>query len=64
MPYTIEYRDKNGAFQGAQYHMTHYFRPTAQGCFIGAGVFDNTPELCAICEQPLAMCIHNRKADP
>ena len=54
-PYTSEYIDKIGAFEGAQYHLTNYFRPSAQGCIMGAGVFDNTEEMCAICEQRLSM---------
>lgn len=54
-PYTEDYRDKVGAFEGAQYHLTNYFRSTAQGCIMGAGVFDNTEKMCPICEQRVAM---------
>ncbi len=54
-PYEKEYIDKVGAFEGCQYHLTKYFRPSAQGCIMGAGVFDNTEEMCAICEQRLSM---------
>ena len=41
-PYKAKYRDKVGAFEGTQYHLTDYYRSTAQGCIMGAGVFDNT----------------------
>lgn len=54
-PYSIDNIDKIGAFEGSQYHLTKYFRPSAQGCIMGAGVFDNTEEMCAICEQRLSM---------
>ena len=52
-PYTEEYLDKFGAFEGA---MTNYFgchRPTARGCFMGAGGFGEGygEELCAVCQQ-------------
>ncbi len=58
-PYTREYIDKIGAFEGGQYHLTNYFRSSAQGCIMGAGVFDNTEEMCAICEQRLAMRMYD-----
>jgi len=54
-PYTAEYKDKIGAFEGTQYHLTGYFRSTAQGCIMGAGVFDNTEKMCPICEQRVAI---------
>ena len=54
-PYSRKYIDQIGAFEGAQYHLLNYYRPTAQGCIMGAGVFDNTEEMCAICEQRLSM---------
>ncbi len=54
-PYSRKYLDKIGAFEGAQYHMLNYYRPTAQGCIMGAGVFDNTEEMCPVCEQRLSM---------
>ena len=55
-PYTTEeYRDVVGAFEGAQYHLVNYFRSTAQGCIMGAGIFDNTEEMCPVCEQRVAM---------
>ncbi len=57
-PYTAEYKDKIGAFEGTQYHLTGYYRSTAQGCIMGAGVFDNTEKLCPICEQRLAMRVN------
>lgn len=52
-PYTEEYLDKYGAFEGA---MTNFFgchRPTARGCFMGAGGFgeDYGQELCGPCRQ-------------
>lgn len=52
-PYTAEYLDKFGAFEGA---MTNYFgchRPTARGCFMGAGGFgeDYGLDLCSPCIQ-------------
>ena len=52
-PYTETYLDKFGAFEGA---MTNYFgchRPTARGCFMGAGGFgeDYGLELCSPCIQ-------------
>lgn len=52
-PYTAAYLDKFGAFEGA---MTNYFgchRPTARGCFMGAGGFgeDYGLELCSPCIQ-------------
>ena len=52
-PYTAAYLDKIGAFEGA---MTNYFgchRPTARGCFMGAGGFgeDYGLELCPVCTQ-------------
>lgn len=57
-PYTKEYKDKVGAFEGAQYHLVDYHRSTAQGCIMGSGVFDNTEEMCPICEQRLAMRVY------
>lgn len=52
-PYTEEYLDEFGAFEGA---MTNYFgchRPTARGCFMGAGGFGEEfgQELCSPCIQ-------------
>ncbi|MCP4453079.1 MAG: hypothetical protein GY809_16580 [Planctomycetes bacterium] len=57
-PYTEAYRDRVGAFEGAQYHLIDYFRSTAQGCIMGAGVFDNTEAMCPICEQRVAMRVY------
>jgi hypothetical protein len=57
-PYTEEYRDKIGAFEGAQYHLVNYFRSTAQGCIMGAGIFDNTEKMCPVCEQRVAMRVN------
>lgn len=52
-PYTDEYLNTIGAFEGA---MTNYFgchRPTARGCIMGAGGFgeDYGQVLCDICRQ-------------
>ena len=58
-PYTKEYLNKVGAFEGCQYHLTNYFRSTAQGCIMGAGVFDNTEKMCPICNQRVAMRVYN-----
>lgn len=52
-PYTEEYLDKYGAFEGA---LTNFFgchRPTARGCYMGAGGFGEGYglELCGPCRQ-------------
>ncbi len=52
-PYTDEYLNKYGAFEGA---MTNYFqchRPSARSCFMGAGGFgeDFGLSLCSVCKQ-------------
>jgi len=57
-PYIPKYRDKIGAFEGCQYHITDYFRPSAQGCIMGAGIFDNTSKMCAICNQRVSMRVY------
>ncbi len=57
-PYTAEYKEKIGAFEGSQYHLTNYFRSTAQGCLMGAGVFDNTEEMCPVCGQRISMRVY------
>lgn len=62
-PYTAEYRNKIGAFEGAQYHLANYYRSTAQGCIMGAGVFDNTEKMCPICNQRVTMRV-NTLVDP
>lgn len=62
-PYQAKYRDKIGAFEGTQYHLTDYYRSTAQGCIMGAGVFDNTEKMCPICEQRVAMRV-NKLVNP
>ncbi|MHA7941602.1 M64 family metallopeptidase [Formosa sp. 3Alg 14/1] len=54
-PYEAEYKDKIGAFEGNQYHLVDYYRSTAQGCIMGAGVFDNTEHMCPICNQRVSM---------
>ena len=58
-PYTEKYIDKVGAFEGNQYHLAGYFRPTAQGCIMGAGVFDNTEKMCPVCNQRVAMRVYD-----
>ncbi|MDO5971328.1 M64 family metallopeptidase [Flavivirga aquimarina] len=58
-PYEQEYLDKVGAFEGNQYHLINYFRPTAQGCIMGAGVFDNTEEMCPVCDQRVSMRVYD-----
>jgi hypothetical protein len=58
-PYTKEYANKVGAFEGNQYHLANYFRSSAQGCIMGAGVFDNTERMCAVCEQRVAMRVYS-----
>lgn len=62
-PYTAEYLDKAGAFEGNGYHLTNYFRASAQGCIMGAGIFDNTEKMCAVCEQRVSMRV-NRLVNP
>lgn len=57
-PYTEAYKNKIGAFEGTQYHLTGYYRSTAQGCIMGAGIFDNTEKMCPICEQRVAMRVY------
>jgi hypothetical protein len=54
-PYEAKYIDKVGAFEGNQYHLVDYYRSTAQGCIMGAGVFDNTEKMCPICNQRVSM---------
>ena len=54
-PYEAKYIDKIGAFEGNQYHIVDYYRSTAQGCIMGAGVFDNTEKMCPICNQRVSM---------
>ncbi len=58
-PYTEEYKNKVGVFEGNQYHLTSYYRSSAQGCIMGAGIFDNTEELCHVCEQRVAMRVYD-----
>lgn len=58
-PYEEDYLDKVGAFEGNQYHLVNYFRATAQGCIMGAGVFDNTEEMCPICDQRVSMRVYD-----
>jgi len=57
-PYTIEFKDKVGIFEGSQYHLTNYYRSSAQGCIMGAGVFDNTEEMCVVCSQRISMRVY------
>ncbi|CAZ97642.1 M64 family metallopeptidase [Zobellia galactanivorans] len=58
-PYEEEYIDKVGAFEGNQYHLVDYYRSTAQGCIMGAGVFDNTEEMCPVCNQRVSMRVYD-----
>jgi hypothetical protein len=58
-PYTKEYINAVGAFEGNQYHLFDYFRSSAQGCIMGAGVFDNTEKMCAVCEQRVTMRVYS-----
>ncbi|MBU2904161.1 hypothetical protein KO529_05140 [Arenibacter algicola] len=58
-PYEAEYLDKIGAFEGNQYHLVDYYRSTAQGCIMGAGVFDNTEEMCPVCNQRVSMRVYD-----
>ncbi len=63
-PYTDEYLNTIGAFEGA---MTNYFgchRPTARGCIMGAGGFgeDYGQVLCDICRQRI-ICYLYRYVD-
>ncbi|MCK0156457.1 M64 family metallo-endopeptidase [Cellulophaga sp. F20128] len=58
-PYEAEYLDKIGAFEGNQYHLVDYFRSTAQGCIMGAGIFDNTEEMCPPCNQRVSMRVYD-----
>lgn len=58
-PYEEEYLDKIGAFEGNQYHLVDYYRSTAQGCIMGAGVFDNTEEMCPVCNQRVSMRVYD-----
>ena len=58
-PYEAEYLDKIGAFEGNQYHLVDYYRATAQGCIMGAGVFDNTEEMCPVCNQRVSMRVYD-----
>jgi hypothetical protein len=57
-PYTIGFKDKVGIFEGSQYHLTGYYRSSAQGCIMGAGVFDNTEEMCVVCNQRVSMRVY------
>lgn len=59
-PYTADYLNKYGAFEGA---MTNYFnchRPTARSCFMGAGGFgeDYGLDLCSVCKQRVICYIY------
>lgn len=58
-PYIKEYANATGAFEGNQYHLVDYFRSSAQGCIMGAGVFDNTEKMCPVCQQRVAMRVYS-----
>ena len=51
-PYSREYLDVTGAFEGGIHRMAHLFRPTARGCLMGAGSFaGDGQEMCVVCRQ-------------
>ncbi len=58
-PYTKEYVNKVGVFEGTQYHLTDYYRNSAQGCIMGSGVFDNISEMCVTCNQRVVMRVNS-----
>lgn len=49
-PYAKEYLGKVGLFEGGQSRLSDHFRPTAQGCLMGAGIF-GVEYLCPVCVQ-------------
>jgi len=49
-PYAKEYLGKVGLFEGGQSRLTNHFRPTAQECLMGAGIF-GVDRLCPVCVQ-------------
>jgi hypothetical protein len=51
-PYSKQYADRIGLFEGGQSRLSYVYRPTAQGCLMGAGsAFDACDQMCAICRQ-------------
>lgn len=51
-PYSREYLDVTGVFEGGIHRMAHLFRPTARGCLMGAGSFaGDDDEMCVVCRQ-------------
>lgn len=57
-PYTLEYKNVTGAFEGCQYRVVGYYRPSSQKCLMGAGVF-GADVMCPICNQRVVMRIYN-----
>jgi len=51
-PYSKQYANRIGLFEGGQSRLSYVYRPTAQGCLMGAGsAFDACDQMCAICRQ-------------
>jgi len=51
-PYSKQYADRIGLFEGGQSRLSYVYRPSAQGCLMGAGsAFDACDQMCAICRQ-------------
>ena len=51
-PYSKQYEDRIGLFEGGQSRLSYVYRPTAQGCLMGSGsAFDACDQMCAICRQ-------------
>jgi hypothetical protein len=54
-PYTPEYLNVVGAFEGGQHRLVNHYRPTARGCFMGAGSGDYSDHLCCVCVQRIIL---------
>ncbi|MHC4253731.1 MAG: hypothetical protein ACYS9X_31840, partial [Planctomycetota bacterium] len=51
-PYSKEFHDRVGVFEGGVHRMAHLFRPTARGCIMGAGSFaGDAKQMCVVCRQ-------------
>lgn len=61
-PYAKEYLGKVGLFEGGQSRLADHFRPTAQGCLMGAGIF-GVNYLCPVCIQHF-VCRFYQLVDP
>ena len=61
-PYTKEFLGKVGLFEGGQSRLTDHFRPTAQSCLMGAGIF-GVDVLCPVCIQHFILR-HYQLVDP